>query len=234
MPSLERVVIKGPVRWVNIDGAPKLRRVKPDWCMKLAHFEVHGAPLLESFNIDGCLLLKEVLGLVPERIEKLRISEQILAIQAKSQVDLKMRKQMTFTEIDSVLAAINEGFKAAVRRKLIHSNEGREFFCAVAARVIRIFNFSVIELWNRWSRVYTEGYGRDLFIRAALPWLRKWQIFDNGYHGTHRSGGLSRRIFAHPGSDHHRAFVPKRNAQISCRYARNRKIPYQECGWPWR
>ena len=182
LPALESISISGHVRWVEFDEVPHLQSIKLNNCVKLAHLEIRNAPNLEQLDVANCRLLREVGGLDAAQLERLQVHAQIHAIQAKSKLDLKLKKSMTFTEIDAVLNTINEGYKIAVQKGLLHGSEvvlcdGREDdpgFRPFSYRTLRPL-----------EPVYTGGTGETYFYE------QRCHDYVNGQYGVSASRGCS-------------------------------------------
>lgn len=164
LPALESISISGHVRWVEFDEMPHLQSIKLKNCVKLAHLEIRNAPNLEKLDVANCRLLREVGGLDAVQIERLQVHAQIDAMQAKSKIDLELKKSMTFTEIDAVLNTINEGYKLAVQKGLLHGS-GMDL-CYGRENDPKFHPFSYRTL-RPLEPVYTGGTGETYFYKQC-------------------------------------------------------------------
>ena len=124
LPHLERIVIKGAgVRWLQLENVPALNLIDASGCEKLEYFSITRAPKLTTINLDGCRKLTKILDLSPVAQKRLGVAKQIAAVQQSSRRDLTIYGDMTFTDIDMVLANINLGTKLARRKGLYRSDE---------------------------------------------------------------------------------------------------------------
>lgn len=181
LPALEEVSIKGRVRWVEFDEMPLLRFVRLNDCVKLAHLDIRNAPYLEELGFANCRMLREVGSLEAAQLERLQVHAKINAMQAKSKLDLKLKKSMTFTEIDAVLRTINEGCKLAVQKGLLQGID-RIDICSKRESDpdFRPFSYRML---RPLEPVYTGGTGETYFYEQCF------HDYTNGRYGISGSMG---------------------------------------------
>lgn len=182
LPTLKSVSICGHVRWAKFDGVPLLHSTKLNNCVKLARLEFLNAPSLVKLDLANCRLLRNVEGLDAAQLEQLQVSTQINEIQVKSKLDLKLKKSMTYTELDAVLKTINEGYKLAVQKGLLCSSEVD--LCYGREKDPDFHPFSYRTLRPR-EPVYTGGTGETYFYEQCC------HDYANGQYGIWGSMGCT-------------------------------------------
>lgn len=116
LPALEVITIQGGVRWLQIEDASRLTKIDASKVSTLDHFSISGRHSLREINVSHCYKLRTIENLSPENLQSLKIDAQILANQKKSKRNGQIYKDMTFTDIDQVLANINHGFRIAAEK----------------------------------------------------------------------------------------------------------------------
>jgi len=162
LPGLEVVTIAGGLNWLSIQATPKLKTVNVRKASDLDYFTLQGAPALETVDISGCVKLRDVGGLADAAKTKLNIGLQISKIQTKSNLTKAefRHKGLTFTEVDSVLQVINQGFKLATLAGSVHAES------CYGQEKNRAFNRFSYRLLRPLEHVYTGGTG-ETYAYAA-------------------------------------------------------------------
>jgi predicted DNA-binding WGR domain protein len=171
LPNLKKIKIEGGVKWLQIEDAQKLESIDASQSRMLEHFSMKNVPLLNNVIVKNCKKLPDIDGIDNAMKELLGVSEQINSIQKKSKGNGKIYADMTFSDVDMVLANINKGVElAAKKRILIDENnyedpeddeiddidENRE------DAEISYMNFH-IELLRPLENVYTGGTAQTYF-----------------------------------------------------------------------
>ena len=115
LPKLERITVHSDLVWLDIFEMESLRVVDVSRSRRLDHLMIKGCPKLARVNVRNCVKLREIAGLSADEAERLAIATQIQRMQQRSKRDGRLYRNMTYTDIDRVLGAINEGVKAAYR-----------------------------------------------------------------------------------------------------------------------
>jgi hypothetical protein len=115
LPRLQRLTAQGALVWIDLLNMNALQRVDVTKCRRLDHFRIVNAPTLRRVNVRGCVKLRKIEGLNEGEQQRLGVDAQIQRMQAKSRRDRKLYRNMTYTDVDLVLGAINDGVKAACR-----------------------------------------------------------------------------------------------------------------------
>ncbi len=184
-PLLEEVALKcGSLGWIEINNAPLLRLASFKKCSNLSVLRFLGANRLEVLEVSGCKMLRAVDGLDSVQIDRLGVVAAIAENQLQSMGELKLKKSMTFTEIDAILDVLNRGLKAAVRKGLLRSDDPSIQLCYGRENDPNYCPFSYRTL-EPLEPVYTGGTGENYFYELLC------HDYVDGKYGIWNSEGWS-------------------------------------------
>ena len=119
VPSLRTVTINGRVRSLNIQNAGELRSLGVGACIDLYGLSLIGVHPKINIDVLGCLKLRQVHGITLDGPELNVLEGQINRNQESSRYNGVLYESMTFTDVDLVQNAINEGVKALSRSGIL-------------------------------------------------------------------------------------------------------------------
>lgn len=177
LPELKTITIEGDVRWLQLEDMPCLENIDVGKCKNLDYFSIKNAPALKKVNVKNCKKLRAIADLPTEIQSSLGITKQIQKTQEKSKNNGKIYKNMTFTDVDTVLANINYGAKLATRNRLFPKDHKTDpGFCYGRENDPEFKSFS-FNLLRPLESVYTGGTGETY----AYEFLR--HDYHNGQYG---------------------------------------------------
>lgn len=161
LPNLRKITIEGDIRWLQLEDMPSLETIDVSKCKDLDYFSIKNAPAIKNVNVKNCKKLRVIADLPLETQSNLGITKQVQKTQGKSKRNGQIYKNMTFTDIDTVLANINHGIKLATRAGLFYKGEvgsKESGFCYGRENDPEFKNFS-FRLLRPLEAVYTGGTG---------------------------------------------------------------------------
>lgn len=153
LPRLEKITVAGGLRWLQVEHMAALRTIDARKARRLDHFSIQDAPSLAKVNIAGCKKLRAIAGLSIDIRDRLAIDSQIAKNQATSRHDGRLYREMTFTDVDTVLTLINRSAKIATRNGLLDHD-----FCYGQEDNSNFQSYS-FALLRPLEHVYTGGSG---------------------------------------------------------------------------
>lgn len=158
-PLLKKISIKGGVISLTITGKTSLELLDISDCKDIDYVEL-SRPLPElKVDARGCLKLRGIIGPSEEEKNNSGILEQILDNQKLSRRDGSIYESMTFTDVDLVELAINDGVKALSRLGELPNENNLIFgFYGLMAieKEFKAYSYRILEPLEP---VYTGGTG---------------------------------------------------------------------------
>lgn len=185
LPQLQILTVEGDIRWLQLDNMPSLKKINARGCKQLDLFSISRTPNLESIDVVNCAKLRSIEDMSAATQDRLNVTKQIVQTQAKSKKDLQIYKNMTFTDVDMVLAHINLAAKVATRKGLFtHEDDQDSDFCYGREDDPKFKSFS-FNLLRPLEAVWTDGTG-ETFAYDLLK-----HDYLNGKYGVVASDGCS-------------------------------------------
>ena len=145
LPSLNILDIGGNLKWLFLEVLKTIKTIDLDSCHDLDLLWIKDLPSLELLNIRDLKKLREVQSLPQSQAIDLSVQANIDENQTQSRGKVEIYENMTFSDIDLVLHAINLGAKIAAEQGLIEDYSDP-------------FSFE-IRLLHPWESVETGGTG---------------------------------------------------------------------------
>ena len=169
LPNLKTITAEGGIFWLQLEDLPSLESIDVSKCINLDYFSIQNAPALKKVKISNCKKLRKIVHLPYEIQSELGITKQIQKVQKNSKLNGKLYKNMTFTDIDNVLAIINNGAKVATRKGLFPVNvypKGNKGFCDGRENDPEFVSFG-FDLLRPLESVI-RGHGIDTYAYVAI------------------------------------------------------------------
>lgn len=158
LPNLKTIKIDGEVFWLQMENVVLLETIDVRKNSTMDFFSIKNAPSLKKINVSGCKKLRKITDMSDDIQAILGVTEQILTNQKKSKNSGSLYRDMTFTDVDNVMANINNGVKLAVRLGVLEDANGGDDFCSGRENDSEFIKYS-FRLLRPLENVYTGGSG---------------------------------------------------------------------------
>lgn len=165
--ALNKIVVQGGVKALNISNAPMLKELDVSGCPSLELLSVEGDTSLTLIKLEGCVKLRAVHGLAAGSFAALQASTQITANQVGTSESNGLYENMTFTDVDKILDLINRGLKQASLKGMLPDWSGETGLYGDSASDPNFMPLGY-RLLAPLEEVYTGGTGETYAFSATL------------------------------------------------------------------